>query len=135
MGVANLFEVQPLIFQSIYRNYGMAELQKDWLLPFLGYGIMLFGFIISFIISKALSFKDNNEKKSFLFQGAFNNYSFLPLPIVMTLMGNSGVAALILSALGGEIAAWTLGITIMSSKKINTENLKHLLSPPLIAIY
>lgn len=124
-----------LIFQAIYKNYSIQDLCDQWLLPASSFGLMLLGYIVGLVFSVVMSFQSDNEKRAFLFQSAMNNYSYLPLPIVMVLFKEEGVAALIFSTLGAEFAVWTIGIFIMSGHKFSLKSLTHLLSPPLIALY
>lgn len=124
-----------LVFSSIFSNYSPLELLENWLLPASSFMIMLVGTLVGMTITKIAKFKSDDQRKSFLFQCCMNNYSFLPLPLVLSLFGSKGVAALILSSFGAEIAAWTLGVFILTGGRLVIRNLRHLLSPPLMAIY
>lgn len=124
-----------LIFSSIYRNYSMAELRADWALPAVSFGIMVLGFLVGGGVARLVAFRDGAEQRAFVYQSTMNNYSFLPLALVLTLYGEHGEAKLLLSTLGGEVAAWTLGISILSGQVFRAANLRHLVSPPLVALY
>lgn len=124
-----------LIFSSIYRNYSLPQLRSDWKLPAVSLGIMVLGFLIGAMVSFTARFRDFKEKQAFLFQSTLNNYSFLPLALVAALYGETGEAQLLLSTLGAELVVWTLGISILTGRVFSPGNLKHLLSPPLLALY
>jgi predicted permease len=98
---------------------------------------MLTGLIAGFPLIKFLTTQNAEQKRSFLYQATFNNYSFLPLAIIMKLYGDKEIAALIFSTLGAEIAVWTIGVNLLDKKGhfLSKEKLRHLLSLPLVSIY
>lgn len=124
-----------LIFSSIIQNFSLKELLAGWTLPATAFGMMFLGYMISLLISIFLKFSTEQEQRAFLFQSTLNNYSFLPLPLVLAFFGDRGVAALIFSSLGAEFALWTLGVFILTGHRFSWNNVKHLLSPPLVALY
>ncbi|MBN1864317.1 MAG: AEC family transporter [Victivallales bacterium] len=124
-----------LIFSSIYSNYGMQRMLSSIALPAGSFMIMLCGYIVGMVAVRLIRNQTRDEKKSFVFQCLINNYSYLPMPLVDLLYGPEGVAALLLSTLGAELAVWTLGVTTLSGEKIHLSNLRRLLSPPLAALY
>lgn len=132
--VTNFF-YPALIFSSLVGNFTLRGLVDNWALPIGAILIMLTGYILGVLFSRAISFSDDKEKNQFLFQSTINNYSFLPLPIILMLWGNVGVAGLIFSTLGSELSVWTLGIFALAGNKFRKENIKELLSVPMLAIF
>lgn len=128
------FFYPALIFTSLVSNFTLKELFENWVLPAGTIIIMTVGYIIGVISSLSLEFRDAREKGQFLFQCTINNYSFLPLPIVMMLYGNTGVAGLIFSTLGSELSVWTIGILGLTGNKLHRGTFKNLLSVPMAAI-
>ncbi len=124
-----------LIFDSIFNNFTINGLITRWELPAGSFMIMVIGFLIGFLVTCWLSFKEDDERKSFLYQCLMNNYSFLPLPLVILLFGDESAAMLIFSSLGAEVALWTLGVIILRTKGHKANILRNLLSPPLVAMY
>lgn len=124
-----------LIFHAIATSFSFDELLSSWTLPVSCFGLMFLGYIIGSITATFIRFKSADEETGFLFQSTMNNYSFLPLPLVMILYGEKGAAALIFSSFGAELAIWTLGIFILKGRKIDWKNLSHLLSLPLLSLY
>ena len=120
-GTADLARLVPyaiypcLIFTKVVGNYTLRELAAEWVLPAAVFGLMLFGYAAG-LAAEACGVRsvDGNRRKSFLFQCAFNNYLFLPLPLVGMLFGEKAMGRLILSSLGAELAIWTLGMFILS---------------------
>lgn len=123
-----------LILASFLRNFNSSDLSRDFLLPVGTILIMVCGYIVGFMFSKFLSFKSEKEKNVFHFQCTINNYSFLPLPIILFIYGEKYVPMLILSTFGSEISVWTIGILALTGNKFEKKSLKNLLSIPMISI-
>jgi len=123
-----------LIFSSFLSNFTLNNLIRGWQLPFGTLIIMFIGYLIGIFVSKFLKFKDNKEKDTFRFQSTINNYSFLPITIVIVLLGEKRVPELILSTFGSEISLWTFGIIALTGNRINKKSVKNLFSMPMIAI-
>lgn len=131
-----VYAIYPcLIFASITQNFTLKGLLGAWVLPASSMMIMLIGYTVGLVVCTVLRFKNNKQKHAFLFQSTINNYSFLPIAIVAEILDPQAVAALIFSTLGAEITVWTLGIFILTGHRFEKDSLKHLLSPPLIALY
>ncbi len=131
---ATSFFYPALIFTSLVSNFTLDGLLKNWGLPAGALLIMLTGYGIGIAFSIFVKFSGEQEKNQFVFQCAINNYSFLPLPIVLMLWGDAGVAGLIFSTLGSELAVWTIGVFALSGNRFRKENLRRLLSMPMIAL-
>lgn len=123
-----------LIFTVIVGSFSLPELEHSWPLPLAVFSLMVLGYAVGRLVCPWIRFRDAEESHAFLFQCSFNNYSFLPLPLVAVLFGHKAVGALILSSLGAELAVWTLGLYILEGNQLRWRNLRHLLSPPLLAL-
>ena len=131
-----IYAIYPcLIFASITENFTLPQLFGATILPISSAMIMITGYVVGLIASLFINFKNDKQKHAFLFQNTINNYSFLPIAIVAEVFGAKAVAALIFSTLGAEITVWTLGVFIISGHKLDKQSLKHLVSPPLVALY
>jgi predicted permease len=123
------------IFYAIINSFTFNELVGRWTLPAGSLGIMITGYLIGLAAVGFIRFRTADEEKSFLFQSLLNNYSFLPLPLVMFLFGEKGAAALIFSSFGAELTVWTVGVFILRGHRLSMKNLAHLLTPPMISLY
>lgn len=123
-----------LMFAAITDRYDLASLVVSWTLPAGVLGIMVAGYAAGMAVVRFLTFPSPDQRRSFLFQCAFNNYCFLPLPLVLALWGPDAAAMLLFSSLGAEVAVWTLGMFILSGRRLHWEQARHLLSPPLLAM-
>lgn len=122
------------IFSSFLKNFNTSDLLNNYLLPFGTILIMSCGYIYGILFSKFLKFKDEKERNTFRFQCTINNYSFLPLPIILFLYGEKYVPLLILSTFGSEISVWTIGILALTGNKFERKSFKNLLSVPMVSI-
>lgn len=132
--VTNFF-YPALIFTSLINSFTLKTLLQNWTLPAGMLLVMAIGYLIGVIAVRFINFSSDKERNQFAFQCTTNNYSFLPLPIILMLWGETGVAKLVFSTLGSEISVWTLGILALTGNKFRKENLKNLFSVPMIAIF
>jgi len=132
--IVNFF-YPALIFSSLVSTFSLKSLIRNWTLPAGTIMIMCTGYLIGLIFLKIIPFRKEKERHVFLFQSAINNYSFLPIPIILMLWGNAGVAKLIFATLGSELSVWTIGILALTGNKFKRENLRHLLSVPMLAMF
>ncbi len=128
------FFYPALIFTSMLRNFDAGGLAAHWLLPVGGFLIMLLGFGIGLLVERFLVDPHSRQGHAFLFQCTVNNYSFLPMPLALMLWGEAGVAGLIFSTLGPEVAVWTLGVYALSGRQLRRESLRHLVNAPLLTM-
>jgi predicted permease len=122
-GTAELARLVPygvypcLIFTKIVDGYTLRGLAAEWVLPAAMAGLMLLGYAAGLATGLCGARSTSaGRRNSFLFQCAFNNYLFLPLPLVGMMFGERAMAKLILASLGGELAIWTLGVFILSRR-------------------
>lgn len=123
-----------LIFASLVQRFDRASLRVSWPLPVGAVLIATTGFLVGLLLTRKFSFTDPAQRRAFHFQCATNNYSFLPMPLLLMLRGEDAVAALIFSSLGSEIALWTLGILALTGGRFNRRSLRHLLNVPFVAL-
>jgi len=123
-----------LIFTSMTRHFNTGSLVANWQLPVGTFVIMLIGFATGLLVERLLTDPHSRQGHAFLFQCTINNYSFLPMPLALMLWGEAGVAGLIFSAMGPELAIWTLGVYALSGRKLRLGSLRQLINPPLITM-
>lgn len=111
-----------------------ADLRVNLALPLLVMVVALVGFGLGLVAVRFLGRVPSTTARAFLFHCLINNYSFLPLPLVLFRYGDAGVALLIFSSVGFEVVLWTLGVMLFSRAERKRDQLKSLFSPPLIAL-
>lgn len=122
-----------LIFVSI-SALSFADLRANATLPLLVMAIALTGFGLGLLAVRFLGRVAPETARAFLFHCLINNYSFLPLPLVLFRYGDSGVALLVFSSVGYELVLWTLGVMLFSRAERKRDQLKSLFSPPFLAL-
>lgn len=122
-----------LIFVSI-TQLDLADLRANFTLPLLAMAIAMTGFGLGLIAIRWLGRVPSATSRAFLFHCLINNYSFLPLPLVLFRYGDKGVGLLVFSSVGFELLLWSLGVMLFTRAKRKRDRLKSLFSPPLITL-
>ncbi len=122
-----------LIFSSVTRLNAQA-LADNWIMPVMALAIAGTGLILGLLSLRFMKNVDHNRASAFLFQNTINNYLFLPLPLVMMLWGNDGVALLVFASMGFELTVWTVGVFLFNRSSKLSEGIKMMFGPPLIAL-
>ena len=123
-----------MIFSFLLKNFTVHDIISQSFLPITTFFIMMIGYFVGLFAMKFISFDTHKEKNMFHFQCLINNYSFLPLPIIILLFGENIASKHLFATLGAEFAIWTVGIFCLTGDKIDKNFLKNLLSPPVISI-
>ena len=123
-----------LIYASITANFTLQELFGHWSLPAGAFMIMALGVVSGGIVSIMMRFDSRPQKLGFRFQTTINNYSFLPIPLALFLLGDNAVAMLLFSTVGSELAVWTLGISALTGGKLSWRSIRALVNMPMAAI-
>ncbi len=103
-----------LAFDSITRNFDPSQLKELWLMPTIGFGLMLFGGILGFGLRYGIRNRTHDRMVTFHHFCAINNYLFLPLIILSNLWGEKYLALLFIMNIGSTIGFWTLGVGILA---------------------
>ena len=122
-----------LVFVSI-TELSLADLRAHFTLPLLVMAIAFAGFGLGLLAVRFLGQVSSDTARAFLFHCLINNYSFLPLPLVLFRYGDAGVALLIFSSVGYEVLLWSLGVMLFSRAERKRDQLKSLFSPPFVAL-
>jgi predicted permease len=122
------------IFDTITRGLKRESLAELWPLPIIGLGLITIGLLIGVILQFGLGKNpDKDIQKTFLHFCAINNSAYLPVIIVSSLWGATGVANLFLLNLGSQFGYWTIGVSLLKGGSIK-DNVKKLLSPNLLSV-
>jgi predicted permease len=122
-----------LIFYSITR-LSPQQLAENWIMPAMTILIAGIGLALGLLTLRWLKPSNRKRAGAFLFQSTINNYLFLPLPLVMLLWGNAGVALLVFASMGFELTVWTVGVFLFNRSSKLSEGLRIMFGPPLIAL-
>ena len=102
----------------------------------LGFGLILIGMGVSYLLGLAMGLKPGNGRRTFCVAVGVQNYGYIAIPMLAALfvMGGddrvSGV--LFIHSLGVEIALWMVGIMVMTGSIFG--NPKLLINGPTVAV-
>ena len=122
-----------LIFSSLTR-LNAGELAANWIMPVMALAIAGTGLFLGLVSLRCMKGVDQPRASAFLFQSTINNFLFLPLPLVMLLWGEEGVALLVFASMGFELIIWTLGVFLFNRSSKFSEGIRMMFGPPLIAL-
>ncbi|MBN2162966.1 MAG: AEC family transporter [Pontiellaceae bacterium] len=122
-----------LIFSSVTR-LNAQKLADNWIMPVMAMAIAGTGLILGLLALRCMKNVDQQRASAFLFQNTINNYLFLPLPLVMLLWKEEGVALLVFASMGFELTVWTVGVFLFNRSSKLSEGIRMMFGPPLIAL-
>ncbi len=122
-----------LIFSSVTRM-NARELAANWIMPVMALAIAGTGLVLGLIALRFMKNVDRQRASAFLFQNTINNYLFLPLPLVLLLWEEEGVALLVFASLGFELTVWTVGVFLFNRASRLSEGIRMMFGPPLVAL-
>lgn len=123
-----------LIFASIIKDFRVERFSELWILPVIGFGLMLFGAIVGIGLRFGLKSKDPAIKATFMHFCAANNYSFLPIIVLTNLWPDNGYLPLLfILNIGSTVGYWTIGIVLLGSHDMK-KTMQNILSPTIVSI-
>lgn len=122
-----------LLFSVMLKKCNWNLIKENLVLILIGALIVIVGYVVG-ILGAKIGSVPKPRKSAFLYACMINNYSFLPLPIVLVLFGEKGVVLLALCNFGTILVQWTLGIHIITAHRLGISSLKKIINMPLIAI-
>lgn len=120
-----------LIFTSILTTYDARSIRQGLVLPVAVFGVMAAGFVVGLLWARRRPGDTPAQRGTLRFAATMNNYIFLPLLIVDGLWGGAGRGPLVLSALGGDVALWGLGVSCFPT---GGSRLIKLINPPILTL-
>lgn len=122
-----------LIFSSV-THLDARDLAANWIMPVMALAIAGTGLLLGLIALRWIKVDDPQRASAFLFQNTINNYLFLPLPLVMLLWKEQGVALLVFASMGFELTVWTVGVFLFNRSSRFAEGVRMMFGPPLVAL-
>jgi predicted permease len=122
-----------LIFSSV-TSLNVHKLAANWIMPVMAMAIAGTGLALGLIALRLMKNVDQQRASAFLFQNTINNYLFLPLPMVMLLWQETGVALLVFASMGFELTVWTVGVFLFNRSSKLSEGIRMMFGPPLLAL-
>jgi len=123
-----------LIVSSIVRNFTLASLARNWMMPLGTVFILVTGWVVGYLTLPLLKRQTEGTRRCYHFICLMNNYSFLPILMAASLWGEKAIALIIFSGIGSELCVWTLGVKALTGQKLDRGFLKNLFSVPMVAL-
>lgn len=138
-GTADLTRVLVnLIYPSLIivsvPQLSLRDLAENAVMPVMAMVLALTGLLLGLVALRFLGRMTREASGSFLFQSVFCNYLFLPLPMVMLLWGDLGVALLLFSSVMFEAMLWTFGVFLLARGRDEGSRWRSLLNPSFCAL-
>ena len=123
-----------LTFATITRNFKPDQLNELWLMPVLGFALMLVGAVIGHFLKRFMKHKTPERIGTFHHICAINNYVFLPIIILQSIWGDRHVALLLLMNVGYTVGFWTIGVMTFTGGGTVGQTLRSIFSINVAAV-
>lgn len=124
-----------LIFSQLIQEFSFSLYRNWWFFPLASLGITLFGFICGIIFMGLI--KDKERRPQFLSLVAFQNSGYLPLVLTASFLPKEQAEVMFiyifLFLLGFNLLIWSLGVYMLSFKRVKKIELANFFSPPVLA--
>ena len=138
-GIAQLSNITldvlfPLLtIGSITRNFRAEQLLEAWILPVMGFAVMVFGMFVGKVLCRFMRYGTAQRRAMFQHFCTCNNYVFLPLIVLDNLWGDKYVSLLLLMNIGSTVGFWTAGIAAFGGTTVR-ETVRNIFSVNLYAV-
>lgn len=117
-----------LVFTQMLGTVDRESLLRSWGVPLLAVGVLGLGELVGWLGWRL--FCTRQQAPTFIFAVSIANWIYLPLPIVQSLYGASGVQVLLLSNLGAQVMLWTMGVATLHGGRLDRSSLRMLVTNP-----
>lgn len=122
-----------LIFDSVLNNAALRRPENLLLPPLLGFVMVGVGMGVAGCFTGLAGMKAKPERRTFMFVAGLQNYSYLTIPLCLSLFGSGTMGVLFVHNVGTDMAMWTLGIAALTGHGIGG-GWKRIVNAPLIAL-
>ena len=122
-----------LIFDSVLNNAALRSPDNLILPPLLGYGMVVVGMGVARCFTGLAGAETKPEQRTFTLVAGLQNYSYLTIPLCLTLFGSGTMGVLFVHNVGTDMAMWTLGVAVLTGRGIGG-GWKRIVNAPLIAL-
>lgn len=121
-----------LILDTILGNPALAKAGNVVLAPLVGFGTVVFGYALCYILAPLCGARESRQRRTFAFTTGLYNYGYLAIPIAQR-FGTDTSGVLFIHNLGVEVALWTVGIMLISGAA-KSGGWRQILNGPVVAI-
>ena len=123
-----------LIFDSVLGNAALRRPENLLLPPLVGFGMVAVGVGVAWIFARVAGLQTKPEQRTFAFLTGLQNYGYLAIPLCITVYQDAGTTGvLFVHNVGPETAMWTLGVAMLSSRRL-VGGWKKIINAPLAAL-
>jgi predicted permease len=122
-----------LIFDSVLGSTALRRPENLLLPPLLGYGMMAVGVGVARCFTGLAGMRTKPEQRTFTLLAGLQNYSYLTIPLCLSLFGSGTMGVLFVHNVGTDMAMWTLGIATLTGAG-TAGGWKKILNAPLVAL-
>jgi predicted permease len=122
-----------LIFDSVLDNDALRRPENVFLPPLIGFGMVIVGMGVARLFVPLSGCQSPAERRTFTFLAGLQNYSYLTIPLCITLFDPGTTGVLFVHNVGTEMAMWTVGVAVVSGGG-GLSNWKKFVNAPLAAL-
>ena len=122
-----------LIFDSVLGNAALRRPENLLLPPLIGFGMMALGVGVARLFVPLTGLTTPPERRTFAFLAGLQNYSYLTIPLCISLFDSGTTGVLFVHNVGTEIAMWTLGVAVVAGRGLSG-GWRNFITAPLIAL-
>jgi hypothetical protein len=122
-----------LIFDSVLSNTALRRPENLLLPPLLGFGMVAVGMGVAWCFTGLAGLETKSERRTFVFVTGLQNYSYLTIPLCLSLFGAGTMGVLFVHNVGVDMAMWTMGIAALTGHGV-AGGWKRIVNAPLIAL-
>lgn len=125
-----------LILKFVLGNPALESAAHLWMAPAVGFGTVIGGFGVAWIVAHLLPARHPRTRQSFALTTGIYNYGYIPIPIVLALFGEQGdgtIGVLLVHNMGVEAAFWTAGVALLTAGH-GSGAWKRIFNPPTITL-
>jgi hypothetical protein len=130
--VINLL-IPALIFSSVLGNAALRKPENLLWPPLVGYGMVVVGIGVARAFARAAGLQTKPEQRTFSFLAGLQNYSYLTIPLCLSLFDASTTGVLFVHNVGTEMAMWTAGMAALTGGALDG-GWRKIFNAPLIAL-
>ena len=122
-----------LIVDSVVGNNALRQSQNVWLPPLVGFLALAAAFTLCWLVARLLRIPRGRETRTFTYVTGLYNYSYMAIPMVMSLFGDKTRGVLFTHNLGVEIGLW-IGASLILSTHPDRSGWRRIINPPVLAV-
>ncbi len=121
-----------LIFVSMTSDISWDRLVSGAISPFLALGLVLLMMVVAMFVGRFIPMTDE-RRRTFMVLCSMPNTSFIAFPVILSLLGQEGLAYAVLYDIGTTVAFCSVAILVLHGGVVEKGTWKALLNPALIA--